>query len=228
MFRLNADPAFLALSGPRLARLKPWPQGIVTLLSGLLLALPGQAHEVDVAADVGGTLHIEPNDTPKAQEQSQIWIALTREGGEVIPLSACDCALTIAADLASATPLAQPPLQPVSAEGYENIPGANVTFPAVGTYIVTLTGAPNGTVDFTPFELIFPVTVAAAAALAPPAPAADSAGASADIAVTAPDSTTHPNPKPNSTGRILALAGLGLGAGALVWAWPKKGKPKAR
>lgn len=46
---------------------------------------PASAHKVKTTADVGATLHIEPNDTPRAGEVTRAWFALTRKGGKVIP-----------------------------------------------------------------------------------------------------------------------------------------------
>ena len=120
-----------------------------------------QAHQVEIVADVGATLHIEPNDTPRAGEEVLAWFALTRKGGETIPLAACDCQLAVHAqpkgDAASLTPT----LSAVDAEGYEDIPGARFTFPAVGAYTLVIDGSPKQADDFTPFKLDFDVTVAA-------------------------------------------------------------------
>ncbi|MGB0564006.1 MAG: hypothetical protein ACPGVO_19730, partial [Spirulinaceae cyanobacterium] len=97
----------------------------------LLTTWPVLAHQIELADGVGATLHIEPNDTPKAGEPSEVWFALTRRGGEIIPLADCDCTLTVysgsqtAAETDSETdtdPLLEPTLQPVAAEGYEAIP----------------------------------------------------------------------------------------------------------
>jgi hypothetical protein len=143
-----------------------WRWSILCLaLSGSMLGLPVQAHKVELDANVGGTLHIEPNDIPKAGANSLIWIALTQAGGEVIPLSDCDCGLRIYADTYSEgeTPIAEPNLKAVSAEGYTAIPGADYVFPEVGAYTLVIAGNPTDTADFAPFELSFEVTVAARA-----------------------------------------------------------------
>jgi hypothetical protein len=154
-------------------------RGLVAL--GLVsVALPVAAHQVKVSGDVGATLHIEPNDVARAGEPTEIWFALTRQGGQVIPLADCDCQLSIFANpYSDETPaLAQPPLVPVTAEGYENIPGSEVVFPQVGAYTLVLSGSPREAEAFQPFELPFEVTVAATARSAP-APAADPAAAEA-------------------------------------------------
>ncbi|MEM0981270.1 MAG: hypothetical protein AAGH78_13475, partial [Cyanobacteria bacterium P01_H01_bin.58] len=63
------------------------PLIIGTLCS--LISLPAIAHQVQVADDVGATLHIEPDDIPKAGAPTEVWIALTQPGGVVIPLETC-------------------------------------------------------------------------------------------------------------------------------------------
>ncbi|MEL6602397.1 MAG: hypothetical protein AAFP20_04125 [Cyanobacteria bacterium J06614_10] len=142
------------------------------------------AHQVEVMEDVGATLHIEPDDTPLAGEESLAWFALTRRGGEVIPLSACDCQLTVSSESAAAEPLT-PALSPVDAEGYEDIPGAQFTFPEVGLYTLTLTGEPVEAGDFSPFTFEFETTVAAGSAV-PTIPENDAA------ALPAPQDGTEP------------------------------------
>ncbi|WP_017326879.1 hypothetical protein [Synechococcus sp. PCC 7336] len=142
-----------------LHRFKPssWGWGLAILLA----FSPAAAHQVEVAEDVGATLHVEPNDAPRARDSNRIWFALTRRGGRVLPLSECDCTLWIyqhpyrAGDAAIATP----DLQPIDAEGYTGIPSAQVAFPQAGAYRLVLAGKPKGTVDFQPFELNFDITV---------------------------------------------------------------------
>lgn len=134
-------------------------------LSLASLVLPVSAHQVKVANDVGGTLHLEPNDTARAGEPTDVWFALTRQGGQTIALAECDCQLAVYAQpyQTGAIPLARPTLTPITAEGYQNIPGAAVVFPQVGAYTLVITGSPLAAADFQPFELPFEVTVAAAA-----------------------------------------------------------------
>lgn len=126
-----------------------------------LFSLPAVAHQVQVTDDVGATLHIEPDDIPKAGAPTEVWFALTQPGGVVIPLETCDCSLTLVD--AEAMPIATPTMAPVSAEGYTGIPGATVTFPTVGAYELVLAGSPIAEAEFAPFELRFDVTVAAQA-----------------------------------------------------------------
>ncbi len=135
-------------------------------LSSLVISItnlyPVAAHQVEVAADVGATLHIEPNDNPSAGEPTQTWFALTRRGGKVIPLSQCNCQLAVYAKpyAAGEPPLLEPQLEPVAAERYKGIPGAEVVFPKPGIYELQLNGKPVSGARFKPFKLKFEVTVA--------------------------------------------------------------------
>jgi hypothetical protein len=127
---------------------------------------PAFAHKVEVAGDVGGTLHIEPNDNPRAGEPSQAWFALTRRGGKVIPLSQCNCQLAVYAEpyATGEPPLLEPQLEPVAAERYQGIPGAEIVFPKAGIYQLQLNGKPVSGARFRPFEFKFEVTVASGSA----------------------------------------------------------------
>jgi hypothetical protein len=124
---------------------------------------PVLAHKVQVAADVGATLHLEPNDNPRAGEPTKTWFALTRKGGQVIPLAQCNCNLAVYAQ--PYTPgepaLIEPSLEPVTAERFQGIPGTEINFPKPGLYELQLSGKPVKGAKFTPFELKFEVTVAA-------------------------------------------------------------------
>ena len=120
---------------------------------------PALAHQVTISENVGGTIHIEPNDVPRAGRSNLTWFALTRRGGQTIPLSACRCRLSVygaSGDRAIATPA----LEAITAEGYRGIPSANVTFPHPGQYELVLSGRPVSASDFQPFTLRFDVTVA--------------------------------------------------------------------
>jgi hypothetical protein len=138
--------------------------GSVAISSLIELNHSAQAHQVQTSTTVGATLHLEPNDTPRAQEDTLIWIALTQRGGRVIPLDDCDCILRI---YQGNTMLAQPYLQPITAEGYQDIPSATFVFPSVGTYTLVLEGRPQNEAEFEPFELVYNVTVAVAAPITP-------------------------------------------------------------
>lgn len=139
----------------------------ILVLSSLILSFADvpatYAHKVKVAADVGATLHLEPNDMPRAGENTQTWFALTRKGGQSIPLAQCDCQLAVFAE--PHTPgepaLLEPALKPVNAERYQGVPGAEINFPKPGIYQLHLAGKPKSGAVFQPFQLNFEVTVAA-------------------------------------------------------------------
>lgn len=167
------------------------------------------AHQVGIDQDVGGTLHIEPNDTPRAGEEVLAWVALTRKGGQTIPLADCDCTLSIYDGNAAPLPLLSPTLIPVDSEGYQGIPGANFTFPKVGAYTLVISGAPTAAADpFTPFELAFNVTVATGQAV-PTLPADDSNALPAPTQQPAAESQREPSP-------ALPLKGIALTGAALL------------
>lgn len=137
----------------------------------LAFATSATAHKVQTAADVGATLHVEPNDNPRAGEPAQTWFALTRKGGQVIPLQQCNCQLAVYSEPRTSTPpLMKPLLSAISVEQYQGIPGAAIAFPTPGAYELELSGTPKAGADFQPFELNFNVTVTGAAPDASPPP----------------------------------------------------------
>ena len=123
-----------------------------------LLVSPGYAHEVRVSEDVGATLHIQPNDNPHAGEPGLAWFALTRKGGQTIPLSQCNCKLAVYSKPRSPA-LLKPALKAVSYQRYQAIPGANIAFPKVGNYQLELSGTPKAGASFKPFKLTYTVAV---------------------------------------------------------------------
>lgn len=124
---------------------------------------PSRAHQVKVAENVGGTLHVEPNDVPRAGEMTTAWFALVRRGGEPIPLDACDCRLAIYSlpRQAEDDPILAPELTPIDVGRDRGIPSAEVAFPSIGRYELVLQGAAKDAVAFPDFDLSFEVTVAA-------------------------------------------------------------------
>lgn len=134
------------------------------VLLGLLVS-PAFAHKVKTSGDVGGTLHIEPSENPRAGQPAQAWIALTRKGGQIIPLAQCNCRLAVYSEprTASSKPIMNPALKPVSAERYQGIPGAEIVFPKPGAYELQLSGTPKAGASFRPFQLTYNVTVGAGA-----------------------------------------------------------------
>ena len=132
------------------------------LFSLAALATPVLAHKVQVFKDVGATVHIEPSDMPRAGMLNLTWFALTRRGGQVIPLESCNCELAVYTQpyRLGNSPIAKPTLTAISTEGYQGIPSAEILFPRAGGYELVLRGRPVVSGDFTPFELRFPITVA--------------------------------------------------------------------
>jgi hypothetical protein len=131
--------------------------GLITLI---LLPLPAWGHKIKTDAQVGATIHFEPDDRPKSLEPTKVWFALTKQGGTAIPLKDCQCQLQIK-QLPGSQKLATPPLKAVNAEKYQDIPSATVLFPQPGAYTLELTGQPVKAGDFQPFRLEFDATVAA-------------------------------------------------------------------
>ncbi|MFP4221826.1 MAG: hypothetical protein ACLFSH_14770 [Phormidium sp.] len=117
------------------------------------------AHLVKTDGEVGATFHLEPNHNPRSGEPAQTWFALTKSGGESIALDECDCQLEVFRGGDRTQAIATPSLAAISAEGYEDIPGAEVIFPEAGVYDLVLTGSPQNAADFEPFSLSYEVTV---------------------------------------------------------------------
>ena len=192
-------------------------RSLVWALLLTLIAIPAEAHKVQVAEDVGGTLHMEPNDTPRAGESALAWFALTRKGGQVIPLSECNCKLSVytSTSAPSSSPLLTPALKAVSAEQYQGIPGAEVQFPQPGAYQLQLSGTPIAGGNFKPFELKFQVTVATGTSIPTVSPQAI-------------QSPNPPTPQPPQAKRswqlpVIALSTI-LGLGILWGVWGKRRK----
>lgn len=120
------------------------------------------SHNIKTSADVGATFHIEPNHNPRAREPALAWFALTRQGGQLIPLEECDCQLVVYSKSSSDqgnSPILKPQLKAISAEKYQAIPGANLVFPKAGIYELVLSGTPKSGASFKPFEIKYDVTV---------------------------------------------------------------------
>ena len=138
--------------------------GIITnsfLLAPLLLTIPVLAHNVEISNQVAGTLHIEPDDNPRMGEQVQAWFALTSRGGEIIPLSQCDCQLSVYAVPRNqeAQPILTPSLHAINVGQYQEIPGAWITFPKIGAYELEIAGTADNGADFPDFNLNYTVNV---------------------------------------------------------------------
>lgn len=145
---------------------------LATILFFGLAITPVYAHTVKVAEDVGGTLHIEPNDNPKAGESSETWIALTRKGGKIVPLKDCNCKIEVYLKPRTtvSVPLLKPALKPIYTSQYQGIPGADIVFPKPGNYEIQISGTPKTKTNFKQFTLTFPITVAAGKTVVTTAP----------------------------------------------------------
>jgi hypothetical protein len=139
---------------------KLYLSGLITLI---FLPLSAWGHKIKTDAQVGATIHLEPDDRPKAQEPTRIWFALTKKGGTAIVLKDCHCQLLVK-QLPSQQQLATPQLQAINAEKYQDIPSATILFPQPGAYSLELTGRSVKSGDFQPFKLEFDATVVAGAA----------------------------------------------------------------
>jgi hypothetical protein len=184
------------------------------LVLGCLAILPAQAHKTEVSGDVAGTWHLEPNHSPKAGEPARVWVALTQQGGQVIPLEQCDCALAVyVTNQPGAAPVMQPTLQAISPEQFQNIPGAEITFPAVGEYRIVLTGRPRAEATFTPFELSYTTVVAVGSAV-PQAESAVPTPAPGDALET--PTSPEPNPSSGPGAQFIAIGAAVLGVSLAI------------
>jgi hypothetical protein len=174
---------------------------------GVLLPLPAIAHNVKTSGNVAATFHIEPTHNPKVGEPSQAWFALTKQGGELVPLDRCNCTLKVY-DTQQKTVL-QPTLKPITAEQYQGIPGAELVFPKAGIYTLELSGTPKDEGSFNPFTLSYDVTVQAGIAPQP-------SSASTPVAQTAPIADSKPG---WIAPTIVVIALLAIGA---LWFVKKK------
>jgi len=131
------------------------------LIASSLIAIPAIAHNVEISNEVAATFHITPNHNPKAGQQTQAWFALTRRGGQTIPLSECSCSLNVYTipRRADAEPILQPNLSAINIEKYQEIPGAKIVFPQAGAYELEMVGTAKDNSSFSPFELSYTVNV---------------------------------------------------------------------
>lgn len=151
-------PSLIRLLKAQTSKLSPLLLGSVFCLVPTLAV----AHKTDVVGDVAGLWHIDPSHNPKAGESARVWVALTRRGGKLLPLSQANCRMAVYNQPRKAQdkPILQPTVAAINAEQYRGIPGANVTFPKVGLYQVKLNCTPKKQGDFRPFQMTYNVTVA--------------------------------------------------------------------
>ncbi len=176
---------------------------------------PVLAHNVKTDADVGATFHIEPNHNPRAGEPTKAWFALTRAGGEIIPLAECDCQLAVYSQTApeGEKPILEPTLEGITAEQYQGIPGADLVFPKAGSYELRLTGSSKSGDAFQPFQLSYTVNVSNGQVASPSPTEIASSPREAETVSSHASITQWLIP-----GVIIALI-LGVG----IWWWRNKG-----
>ena len=124
--------------------------------SDLNLTEPAFAHNVQTSGNVASLFHLEPSHNPKAGEPSKVWFALTKQGGEEIPLDQCNCKITV---YENEKLVSQPPLNALKAEKYQGLPSAIVIFPRAGLYKVEIKGDPKQENGFDRFKFAYDVTV---------------------------------------------------------------------
>lgn len=136
-------------------------KNLASIFWATALTVPVLAHNVEISNDVAATFHIEPNHNPRAGKETQAWFALTQRGGKTIPLSQCNCELNIytVPRNSAAEPILNPTLQAIDVEKYQEIPGANITFPQPGAYELEISGTAKDGTSFQPFELSYTVNV---------------------------------------------------------------------
>lgn len=191
----------------------------VLAASWLVLAWPGLAHNVEVAEGVAATMHMEPNHNPKSGEPALTWFALTRQGGQLIPLTECDCQLAVYPEprRPDTKPVLQPALTAINAEQYRGIPGTQIIFPTSGRYNLELSGRPKAGAEFKPFKLSYPVTVIAGTVAASPQPATSPTAQSA-----AGQSTAESAQAADGFSPWLPVGGLAIGLGIAATLWLKR------
>lgn len=118
------------------------------------------AHQANSSETVNATIHLDPDDRPRAGQPSLTWFLLTQPNGDIISPSTCLCEVTVynATDEAIAhdLPLSSIELEGHQAKGHQAI-STMITFPAPGDYTVVLSGqSKDGSFDM--FILEFPVT----------------------------------------------------------------------
>ena len=160
---------------------------ILGSMVALMVAAPGFAHNIEIAGDIAGTWHVEPNHSPKAGEPAQVWVILTRQGGTILPLEAATCQLGVyrLPRQQSDEPILRPALKSIAVEQHQGIPAADITFPQTGLYQIELGCLPKTAGDFEPFQMTDQITVA-------------ETGSRPTPLNTAPDASENPAPE-NST-----------------------------
>lgn len=126
----------------------------VALTMGNLFSIA--ANEITTTKTIAATIHLGPDNTPRAGEASLTEFVLTQKQGTVIPPKNCTCQIAIY-NANKQLIMRDLPLSVMQKEGQQAI-STIITFPTSGTYTLVLTGQSNDG-SFEPFVLNFPVTV---------------------------------------------------------------------
>ncbi len=184
---------------------------------------PADAHTTTIASDVAVTVHVEPEHQPAAGQPTRVWFLLTRQGGEVIPLDTAACELQVRQQPhdPDAPPLLEPEIVPINAERYQNIPGANLTFPEPGTYTLDFGCSPKQAGAFEAFAIDHEAIVKAGSANTPVAAneanPAIAPSPSLEISTDAQSASAEPLDDPYTAGRNIGYRlGYAIGAAAMV------------
>jgi hypothetical protein len=115
------------------------PRTIVPSLTILISSLlSGHTVSIDQGAGIAGTWHIEPNHNPRANQPAVVWVAVTRRGGQPIPMHQLQCQLFVFRLPRRDQPVQTLSLRAIDAENFRQIPSAQVTFPQQGRYQLAL------------------------------------------------------------------------------------------
>lgn len=129
----------------------------VSLVGGLGWGLPIFAHTVQRSGSVAALWHVEPAHNPRAGRPAQVWVALTRRGGQPIFNREVVCTLEVRQEPGQKLLLTSR-LQGINVERYRDTPAATVTFPQPGRYQLRLACQPKAS-DLKPFSFTYGVTV---------------------------------------------------------------------
>lgn len=109
------------------------------------------AHTLKVDGTIGVTMHIDPDDTPIANQNAHIMIGVQDRSGAFTGFNACQCSVAIKqADSVLAT-------VPLTAASTTDM--ANFTFTSAGAYTLTVSGTPTQGAQFNPFTVDFTYTI---------------------------------------------------------------------
>ena len=127
-----------------------------TLLLSLLLSTTtgALAHEIARDGNVGGLLHIEPDDAPVVGQPNAFYFEVNQKGGRAVLMAQCGCTLKVYAG--SLRPGAKPLSAPVLSQAKGELTG-QLNFPTPGAYTLVLAGTPKAGATFAAFKLTWVV-----------------------------------------------------------------------